>query len=192
MSYTLQIGEQAPDFTLPATDGKTYSLNDFNDEVIVISFTCNHCPYVTGSDEYTRKLAEEFQGQGVRFLAINSNSEKTYEEDSFENMVKRMEEHHFPWIYMHDKTQQVALDYGALRTPHFFVFDKDRKLIYTGRGLDQPKETDKATTHDLKEALEEHLSGKAISNPVTNPLGCNVKWDGKEAHWMPADACDLV
>jgi Redoxin len=107
-------------------------------------------------------------------------------------MVERMAEHKFPWVYLHDATQEVAKAYGALRTPHFFVFDKDRKLVYTGRAIDNPREPSKATTHELVDVLEAVLAGKPVAVPVTNPVGCNVKWDGKDAHWMPAEACDLV
>ena len=89
MAFTLSIGDRAPDFMLAATDGNVYSLRDFNDaRILVIFFTCNHCPYVIGSDEVTRGTAEKFADAGVRFVAINSNSPNTYEEDSFENMVK--------------------------------------------------------------------------------------------------------
>ncbi len=193
MAFTLQLGEKAPDFELPATDGKTYRLSDFDDApVLVIFFTCNHCPYVKGSDEVTRQTALRFMPQGVRFVAINSNSPNTYAEDSFENMVKRMEEHKFPWVYLHDRTQQVALAYGALRTPHFYVFDKDRRLIYTGRGVDNPREGHKSKVNDLANALEDHLAGRPVRVPITNPIGCNVKWEGRDPHWMPPEACDLV
>lgn len=193
MSFTLELGGKAIDFSLPATDGKTYELNDFADaKVLVLSFTCNHCPYVVGSDEVTRKTAEKFAPLGVKFVGINANSVKTKPDDSFEHMVERMKEHQFPWTYLRDESQEVAKSYGALKTPHYYVFDQDRKLIYTGRGVDQPKDTSKMTTNDLENALSEHLSGKSINTPLTNPIGCNVKWDGKEEHWMPADACDLV
>ena len=193
MSFTLQIGERAPDFRLPATDGKTYALNDFEkDPVLVIFFTCNHCPYVIGSDESTRQTAEKFAPRGVRFVAINSNSKNTYAEDDFPHMVERMRQEKFPWIYLHDESQEVARAYGALRTPHFYVFDRDRRLIYTGRAVDNPRQAERSKTHDLERALEEHLGGKAITTPMTNPIGCNVKWEGRDAHWMPADACDLV
>lgn len=193
MAFTLQIGEKAPDFELPATDGKNYRLSDFDDApVLVIFFTCNHCPYVIGSDEVTRQTAEQFIPQGVKFVGINSNSSNTYPEDSFEHMVERIQTHQFPWLYLRDKSQEVALDYGALRTPHFYLFDKDRKLVYTGRGVDNPIETSKMTVNDLERALREHLAGESLSIPYTNPIGCNVKWDGKDAHWMPPEACDLV
>ncbi|MCJ7778428.1 MAG: thioredoxin family protein [Sedimentisphaerales bacterium] len=193
MAFTLQLGEKAPDFKLPATDGGTYQLSDFNNaKVLVIFFTCNHCPYVVGSDEVTRQTAEKFAPKGVRFAGINSNSKNTYAEDDFEHTVARMKKHKFPWLYLYDQTQEVAKAYGALRTPHFFVFDKNRRLIYTGRGVDNPRDTSKMTTNDLERALSEYLAGKSVSMPLTNPIGCNVKWDSKDAHWMPAEACDLV
>lgn len=103
-----------------------------------------------------------------------------------------MQEQQFPWTYLHDESQEVAKQYGALRTPHFFVFDKARKLIYTGRGVDSPRDTSKMSTNDLENALNEHLAGKSIGTPLTNPIGCNVKWDGQDEHWMPVEACDLV
>lgn len=193
MAFTLEIGSKAIDFKLPATDGKTYSLNNFRDsKSLVVFFTCNHCPYVINSDEVTRATAEKFADRSVTFVGINSNSKHTYEEDDFPHMVERMKEHNFPWKYLYDESQEVALAYGALRTPHFFVFDEDRKLVYTGRGVDSPRDTSKMTVNNLERALEELTSGKTISVPVTNPIGCNVKWDGKDKHWMPADACDLV
>ena len=193
MPFTLPMGHKAPDFKLPATDGRTYSLADFKDaKVLVVFFTCNHCPYVIGSDEVTRQTADRFRPQGVRFVGINSNSPNTYPEDDFEHMVARMQAQKFPWVYLYDKTQDVARAYGALRTPHFYVFDAARKLVYTGRGVDNPRETAKMKNNDLARALEEHVAGKPVSVPQTNPIGCNVKWDGKDAHWMPADACDLV
>lgn len=193
MAFTLQIGDKAPYFKLPATDGRTYSLDDFADaKYLVVFFTCNHCPYVLGSDEVTRQTALKYKDKGVVFVAINSNSANTYEEDSFENMVKRMEEKKFPWVYLHDESQEVALAYGALRTPHFYVFDEERRLVYTGRGVDNPRDTSKMTVNDLDNALAELTAGQPISTPVTNPIGCNIKWEGKPAHWMPPEACDLA
>ena len=193
MAFTLDIGAGAPGFSLPATDGETYGLEDFAEaKVLVIFFTCNHCPYVIGSDEVTRQTVLKFAPQGVAFVGINSNSPNTYTEDSFENMVVRMKEQRFPWAYLFDATQDIARQYGALRTPHFFVFDAGRKLVYTGRAVDNPKDTSKMTVNDLENALAEHLAGGEITTPVTNPIGCNVKWEGKDAHWMPPEACDLV
>jgi peroxiredoxin len=192
-TFTLALGAAAPAFRLPATDGKTYGLHDFAAApVLVVFFTCNHCPYVTGSDEITRRTAERFAGQGVRFVGINANSVRTNADDSFALMVARMQQHRFPWIYLHDESQAVAKAYGALRTPHFYVFDAARRLVYTGRGVDQPRDAAKVTVNDLANALEDHLAGRAVRVPLTNPIGCNVKWDGMDQHWMPVDACDLV
>lgn len=193
MAFTLEPGDKAKDFSLPATDGKTYSLKDFEDSpVLVIFFTCNHCPYVIGSDEVTRATAEKYIPKGVKFVAINSNSPNTYPEDDFDHMVKRMEEQKFPWVYLHDRSQDVARAYGALRTPHFFVFDRDRRLVYTGRGVDSPRDVSKMSVNDLDNTLSEVVAGKPVFKPKTNPIGCNVKWEGKDAHWMPSEACDLV
>src|SRR5450759_3632264 len=129
MAFTLQPGQKAPDFTLPSTDGKVYRLSDFSKfKYLVLFFTCNHCPYVIGSDELTRTTANKFSFRGVGFAGINSNSENTYPEDSFQNMVKRMEEKKFPWVYLYDQSQEIAKKYGALRTPHFYVFNQDRLL----------------------------------------------------------------
>ena len=193
MAFTLQIGEKAIDFKLPSTEEKEYSLKDFeNFKYLVLFFTCNHCPYVIGSDETTRATAEKFSKKGVGFAGINSNSEKTYPEDSYQGMVERMKKNRFPWVYLYDKSQEVAIAYGALRTPHFYVFNEERKLVYTGRGVDSPRDVSKMKVNDLDIALGELTSGKPVSVPVTNPIGCNIKWEGKDAHWMPPDACDLV
>ena len=193
MAFTLQLGKKAPDFKVPATDGKTYSLADFAEaKALVVFFTCNHCPFVLGSDEVTRETADRFRGKGVAFIGINSNSEHTHPNDDFVHMVERMKQHHFPWIYARDKTQDVAKAYGALRTPHFYVFDQERKLVYTGRGLDNPRKAAESTINDLDRALEEVVAGRPVSTSTTNPIGCNVKWEGQDAHWMPPEACDLV
>ena len=106
MAFTLAIGDKAKDFSLPATDGRTYSLDDFSEsETLVLVFTCNHCPYVTGSDESTRKTAQKYAPKGVRFVAINSNDTVVHPDDDFDHMVSRMEQHRFPWHYLRDESQ---------------------------------------------------------------------------------------
>jgi peroxiredoxin len=193
MAFTVQIGERAPDFRLPATDGKTYTLADFSDaETLVIFFTCNHCPFVLGSDEVTRATALKYAPRGVRFVAINANWVGIHPEDSWEHMIVRMKENKFPWVYLRDESQDVARAYGALRTPHFYVFDKERKLVYTGRGVDRPEDTSRMTVNDLDNALAEHVAGQRVSTPLTNPIGCNVKWIGQDQHWIPDEARNLV
>ena len=192
MSFTLNIGEKAPDFDLISTSKQRVSLKNLDAQILVIFFTCNHCPYVTGSDEVTRLTAKKFLDKGVEFVAINSNSENTYQEDSFENMILRMEEYNFPWVYLHDADQDVALRYGALKTPHFFIFNEQRELVYTGRGVDSPSDSKKIKLNNLELALDELTSNTLISIPVTNPIGCSVKWEGRDSHWMPPEACDLI
>ncbi len=193
MAFTLRPGDKAPDFSVPATDGKTYSLSSFaNAKALVVFFTCNHCPYVIGSDEVTRATVERFRDKGVAFIGINSNSENTHPEDDFAHMMERMRTHRFPWVYARDKSQEVARAYGALRTPHFYVFDRDRRLVYTGRGVDNPRNAAQSTVNDIERALDDLLAGRPVRTPLTNPIGCNVKWEGQDAHWMPAEACDLV
>jgi peroxiredoxin len=193
MTFTLELGASAPDFSVAGTDGKTYTLEAFQEaDFLVVFFTCNHCPFVVGSDEVTRATAERFQEQGVAFIGINSNSEVTHPDDGFEHMVSRMSEQRFPWVYARDASQEVARAYGALRTPHFYVFDRERRLVYCGRGVDQPRDASRIEVNDLENALGELTSGRSVSVPLTNPIGCNVKWEGQDAHWMPAEACDLV
>ena len=192
MSFTLRLGQKAPEFNLISTSKEKVSITSFDSKFLVIFFTCNHCPYVTGSDEVTRQTANKFRDKDVSFIAINSNSANTYQEDSFENMVLRMEEYNFPWVYLHDADQEIALKYGALKTPHFYVFNEQRELIYTGRGVDSPLDANKIKINNLELVLDELTSNTLISIPITNPIGCSVKWEGKDSHWMPPEACDLI
>ncbi|MGO8670131.1 MAG: thioredoxin family protein [Capsulimonadaceae bacterium] len=193
MSFTLPLGSTAPDFCLPGTDGRCHSLADFAAaRTLVVFFTCNHCPYVTGSNEITRATAERYGDAGVEFVGINANSILIHSEDSFQRMIAVMAEQKYPWTYLRDEAQTTALAYGALRTPHFYVFDADRRLVYTGRGVDSPRDASKVTVNDLDRVLAEVTSGQPVSTPITNPIGCNVKWEGQDQHWMPIDACDLV
>ena len=192
MSFTLQLGQKAPEFNLISTSNENVSISSFDSKFLVIFFTCNHCPYVTGSDEVTRQTANKFKDKDVSFIAINSNSANTYQEDSFENMVLRMKEYEFPWVYLHDADQEIALKYGALKTPHFYVFNEQRELVYTGRGVDSPLDANKIKINNLELVLDELTSNTLISIPITNPIGCSVKWEGKDSHWMPPEACDLI
>lgn len=193
MSFTLQIGQAAPDFNLPGVDGKQYSLASFKQaKILVVFFSCNHCPYVVGSEDRMISFANDFLPRGVGMVAINSNETEGHPGDSFENMVIRAKERGFTWPYLRDEDQSVALAYGALRTPHYYVFDAARKLAYTGRMDDNPRNAALAKTHELRDAVEAMLAGKKPPVEQTNPIGCNVKWSGKERHWMPPEACDLV
>ena len=193
MAFTLQLGDTPPAFSLPATDGQTYSLDDFKGApVLVIAFTCNHCPYVIQSEQRVLDFYRDYHPKGVAYVAINSNSVNTYADDSFEHMKQRAKERGFEFPYLRDESQEVALAYGALRTPHFYVFDAQRRLRYTGRMDDNPRNPGQETTHELRDAVDALLAGREVETPLTNPIGCNVKWDGQDAHWMPADACDII
>ncbi len=193
MAFTLQIGDRAPDFSLPATDGKTCALADFaGSAALVVVFSCNHCPYVIGSEDRMNAFAADYAPRGVAMIAINSNETENHPDDSFEHMVTRAAQRKFRFVYARDGDQSVALAYGALRTPHYFLFDADRRLRYTGRMDDDPRTAANARTRELRDAADAVLAGSAVPVELTNPIGCNVKWAGRDAHWMPPEACDLV
>lgn len=175
---TIPIGTPAPDFkNLPATDGKTYSLDSFRDsKVLVISFTCNHCPYAQAYEDRFVALAKEFAPKGVAFVAINPNDTTTYPADDLANMKKRAAEKGFPFPYVRDDSQAVAKAYGAVCTPHLFVFGADRKLAYEGRIDDNYKDPSKAKSPDLRNAIEDLLAGRPVRVKNTNPMGCSIKW----------------
>ena len=193
MAFTLDIGDQAPDFDLRGVDGYSYSLDSFREaNFLIVAFTCNHCPYVVGSEDRIKRLQIDYINRGVSLVCINSNEDEQHTDDSFEKMVERARDQEFRFPYLRDETQRVALAYGALRTPHFFLFDAERRLRYTGRMDDNPRTPGAETTHELRDAIEAVLAGKNPPVEKTNPIGCNVKWRGQERHWMPAEACDLV
>ena len=206
MAFTLQLNQSAPEFDLPGTDGKRYSLASFADaSVLVIVFSCNHCPYVIGSEDRMIAFDNRFGARGVKMIAINSNETDNHPTDSFDHMVERAKAKGFPFAYVRDDTQQVALAYGALRTPHYYAFTKDAptrqdlvlgkptwRLRYTGRMDDNPRNPGAEKTHELADAVEALLTGNEPIVAVTNPIGCNVKWKGQPHKWMPPEACDLV
>ncbi|MBI4051739.1 MAG: thioredoxin family protein [Elusimicrobia bacterium] len=124
MNTVLKIGDKAPDFFLKGVDGKTYSLKNFSSaKALVVVFSCNHCPYVQAYEDRMIQIQKDYAGKGVQFILINSNEDKNYPEDSFENMVKRSNEKQYPFPYLRDASQQTAKTYGATHTPHLFVFD---------------------------------------------------------------------
>ena len=197
MAFTLELGRPAPGFDLPGADGKRHSLKAFDDaKVLVVVFSCNHCPYVIGSEDRMIAFARRYAPKGVRMVAINSNETENHPTDSLEHMVQRAREKNFPFPYLRDDSQQVALAYGALRTPHYYVFgrgeDRQWRLRYTGRMDDNPRTPGMEKTHELADAVDALLAGKQPPVEVTNPIGCNVKWKGKPHKWMPPEACDLV
>ena len=200
MAFTLQIGQPAPDFDLPGVDGKRYSLDTFKRcRALVVVFSCNHCPYVVGSEDRMIRFYLRYAPHGLAFVAINSNETDNHPTDSFEHMVERAREKNFPFHYLRDESQDVARAFGALRTPHYFLFarggeneDGPWALRYTGRMDDNPRTPGAERTDELVDATEAVLAGRRPKVEVTNPIGCNVKWKGKPAKWMPPEACDLV
>jgi peroxiredoxin len=193
MAFTLEIGKNAPDFALPATDGKTYRLSDFAAApVLGVCFSCNHCPFVIGNEAREKAFVAKYQGRGVAYVAINSNDVQAHAEDDFPHMQARAKALGFTWPYLRDETQAAAKAYGALKTPHFFVFDKARVLRYVGRMDNSPRDASQAHTHELADAVDALLAGKPVPVAVTEAIGCTVKWRGKDPHFVPADVCDLV
>jgi peroxiredoxin len=172
----LELGATAPDFDLPATDGKRYSLSSFADKpVLVVIFTCNHCPYVKDYEGRMVAIQKDHAGRGVQFVAINSNDAKSYPEDGFDEMVKRAKERSFNFPYLRDEAQIVVDSYGAVCTPHVFAFDRERKLRYRGR-IDDSRDPSKVKSPDLRNALAEMVQGRRVSVPDTKPFGCSIKW----------------
>lgn len=173
---TLPISSPAPDFSLPGVDGKTYSLASFAGvKAIVLSFTCNHCPYAKAYEDRFMDLARAFGGRKVAFAAINPNDEVTYPDDSFAKMKERSAARGFNFPYLRDESQQVAKAYGAVCTPHLFVV-AGGKIVYEGRIDDSWKDPAAAKSRDLQDALEALVSGRPVPNPRTNPMGCSIKW----------------
>ena len=177
MVQEIKTEDKAPDFNLPGVDGNNYSLSNFKDKkVLIVMFTCNHCPYVQAYEDRLIALQKEFKDKGVVFIAINPNDDKNYPEDNFENMVKRAKEKGYNFPYLRDESQSVARAYGATHTPHIFVFDEDRRLRYTGKIDDNWREPNKVKERYLRDAILSLLEEKEIKKPDTYAIGCTIKW----------------
>jgi peroxiredoxin len=172
----LDLGAKAPDFQLQGADGKRYSLQSFegNPELVVV-FTCNHCPYAQAYEGRLVSIQKDYAAKGVKLVAINSNDDNSYPEDSYPNMVKRSKEKGFNFPYLRDADQSVVTAYGAVCTPHVFAFDKERRLRYRGR-IDDSKDPSQVKSNDLRDALDDLVAGKAVRVPDTKPFGCSIKW----------------
>lgn len=173
----LKIGSALPGFKLKGVDEELYSESSFSDKsILIVIFSCNHCPYVQAYEDRINEIQKEFEDKGVRIIAINSNEEAGYPEDSFENMKIRAKEKSFNFPYLRDEDQSVASKFDATHTPEVFVFDEERKLRYHGKIDDNWKEPAKVKSRYLKEAIEELLKGEEISVPETYSIGCTIKW----------------
>lgn len=171
------LGNSCPDFSLPATDGKTYTLKDFSlSKPLVIMFICNHCPYVQAIEDRLIQLGADLKEQNIPVIAICSNDAKSHPEDSFENLKKRSEEKKYPFVYLHDEKQEVAKAFGAVCTPDFFVYDADLKLSYRGRLDDSWKDASKVTRRELYLAVQDLVAGRKAPEDQTASMGCSIKW----------------
>jgi len=174
---TLQDSDRAPTFRLPGVDGRTYSLEDFADKpALVVVFSCNHCPYVQAYEDRMVAIQRDYKDRGVQLVAINSNDDRSYPEDSFERMVERAKARGFNFPYLRDASQEVARAYGATHTPHLFVFDQDRRLRYTGKIDDNWQQPAAVIRHYLREALDSLLQKSTPAEPRTHAIGCTIKW----------------
>jgi peroxiredoxin len=173
----LHVGDPAPPFDLPGVDGESHSVQRYADkDVLVVMFTCNHCPYVQATESRLVEIQRDYADKGVQLVAINSNDSAKYPEDSFDEMVKRAERKGFNFPYLRDKSQEVAKAYGAVCTPEMFVFDKARNLRYRGKVDDNWEHPDKVKRRFLREALDEILAGKEVTHPWEPAIGCSIKW----------------
>lgn len=187
---TLAIGKAAPDFDLPGVDDQNHTLKEYSDaDLLIVLFTCNHCPTAQAYEDRIQKLYAEYKKQNVELVAISPNSaeavrldELGYSDlgDSLEDMKVRAKESGFKFPYLYDgETQSVSKAYGVRATPHVYVFDRERKLRYVGRIDDN--EVGPPKSHDLRNALDELLAGKEVSVPETRVFGCSTKWADKKA-----------
>ena len=185
----LAIGSKAPDFNLKGVDDRMYTLDSFKDaKLLVIIFTCNHCPTAQAYEDRIIAFTAAYQPKGVQVVAISPNSDAAIRldelgytdlSDSFEEMKIRYKDKGYNFPYLYDgETQQVSMQYGPVTTPHTFVFDAQRILRYVGR-IDDDEHIGRAKTSDLKNAVDELLAGKAVTTPTTRTFGCSVKWKSK-------------
>ena len=186
----LPINTSAPDFKLPGVDGNFYTLKDFDSaKVLVIIFTCNHCPTAQAYEDRIIQLVDDYKNEGVRVVAISPNSVKTllleelgYSDlgDSYKEMKIRATDKRYNFTYLYDgDTQETSIKYGPVATPHAYVFDQERKLKYSGR-LDDSEKPGTANANDLRSSIDAVLLGVEILEPVTKTFGCSVKWGWKK------------
>lgn len=172
---TLEIGDQAPAFRLPDTDGRTWSLPDGDTDATVVVFTCNHCPYALAWHERITQVARDYRDRGVRLLAINSNDSLRYPRDSLQAMRDRVASEDWPMPYLHDESQEVARAWGARVTPDVFVVDGQGVLRYRGAPDSDYDDPDQDASW-LREALDALLAGRGPAQSRTEPIGCSIKW----------------
>ncbi len=176
-SKGMALSTPAPSFSLPGVDGETWSLDSFADaKLLVVVFTCNHCPYAIASEDRLLEIQRDYDARGVRLVAISSNNAEKYPDDSFDKMKERAVEKSFTFPYLYDESQQVARAYDATCTPDIFVFDAERKLIYNGRIDDNWQEPAHVTRQDLRAVLDAALENRPVDFEHVPSMGCSIKW----------------
>lgn len=176
LSAQYEIGDRVEDFTLKTTKGEKVSMSDYPDaEGYIIIFTCNHCPYAIAYEDRIIKLHEDMAPKGYPVIAINPNDPKVQAEDSFEKMKVRAEEKGFPFPYAFDEGQQVYPRFGAERTPHVFLVDKERVVQYIGAIDNNYKSAEAADEHYVRDAIAALEKGEKPSPAVTKAIGCTIK-----------------
>jgi peroxiredoxin len=176
-SERLKFGDSAPTFSLGGVDGQTHRLEEYHEKpVLVVVFSCNHCPYVQAYEERLVELQRDYAGRGVQVVAINSNDAVAYSEDGFTAMQRRAQERGFNFPYLRDESQEVARAYGATHTPQLFVFDRTRRLRYSGKIDDNWQDPRRVTRRYLREALDALLQDREPSERYTHAIGCTIKW----------------
>ena len=163
-------------FSLPATDGMTVESGQIKDPVLVVIFTCNHCPYAQAYEGRIRDLIDDFHQEGAQFVIISSNDAENYPADSFENMKEKQKEAAWAAPYCYDEDQSVAKAFGALCTPHCFVFDSERTLQYKGRIDDSWEDESVVTESNLHNAVRALIDGDDVPNQEEHAIGCSIKW----------------
>ncbi len=174
----MQIGQKGPNFRgLLDVSGRKYGLSDFSaKKIVVVIFSCNHCPTVVAYEDRMVQIQRDYAGKGVGLVAINPNDDKKYPEDSYQEMVKRARAKGFNFPYLRDEAQEVARSYGAQRTPEVYVLDSERRLRYHGRIDDNVNDAKSVKSHDLRKALDALLAGKEVPVAETTAVGCTIKW----------------
>jgi thiol-disulfide isomerase/thioredoxin len=175
---TLTINAPMPEFQeLPGVGNKSYSSSDFMDKnILIVVFSCNHCPYVQAYEDRIIALQRDYTPKGVQMVAINSNDTVNYPDDDFPSMVKRAKKKGFNFPYLRDDDQRVAEVFGATHTPQFFVFDEGRKLRYSGKMDDNWQNPQAVKENYLRNALDDLLAGRDVRAPETFSIGCTIKW----------------
>ena len=170
-----KIGDKAPDWSgIIGVDGKEHKLADYKKvKAVVVVFTCNHCPVAVAYEDRLIALQKDYKKKGVQLVAVNVNNIPA---DRLEPMKVRAREKKFNFPYLYDSSQKSGKDYGAVKTPHVFLLDKDRKLAYVG-AIDDSMRPDKVKTHYLRDALDAVLAGKPVEKPETNAVGCGIKYE---------------